>query len=176
MTGFMHEKEFSRALVRQGRRRAHHQLLRSRRCRRGIGGDRQHAVHRTRPATTSCRICTQVDSWIAITTDNKIIVTHGEPEFAGTPTGILMLVAEELNADMEHDGLRASGDLAERHRRRRRLAAASRAGRRRPARRLRTAKQVLLSMASTKLGVPVASLTVANGVISGGGSRSSTAT
>src|SRR4029079_3717708 len=27
----------------------------------------------------------QVDSWIAVTTDNKIIVTHGEPEFAGTP-------------------------------------------------------------------------------------------
>jgi CO/xanthine dehydrogenase Mo-binding subunit len=37
-----------------------------------------------------------VDTWLAITPDNRVIVSHGEPEFAGTPTGILMLVAEEL--------------------------------------------------------------------------------
>ena len=61
-----------------------------------------------------------IDSWLAITADNTVIVTHGEPEFAGTPTGILMLVAEEL--DMRHgaDDLRAAGDVAERDRRRRR--------------------------------------------------------
>jgi CO/xanthine dehydrogenase Mo-binding subunit len=41
-----------------------------------------------------------VDSWIAITPDNHVIVTHGEPEFAGTPTGIMMIVAEELNTNM----------------------------------------------------------------------------
>src|SRR5439155_4772903 len=40
---------------------------------------------------------TQVDTWIAITPQNTLIVTHGQPEFAGTPTGILMLSAEELN-------------------------------------------------------------------------------
>ena len=40
---------------------------------------------------------TQVDTWLAITPENKVIVTHGETEFTGAPTGILMLVAEELN-------------------------------------------------------------------------------
>ena len=40
---------------------------------------------------------TQVDTWLAITPANKVIVTHGETEFTGAPTGILMLVAEELN-------------------------------------------------------------------------------
>ena len=43
-----------------------------------------------------------VDAWIAITPENKVIVTHGEPEFGtGTQTGILMLVAEELDTSME---------------------------------------------------------------------------
>jgi hypothetical protein len=39
-----------------------------------------------------------VDAWLAITPDNKVVVTTGETEMGhGTPTGILMLVAEELN-------------------------------------------------------------------------------
>ena len=41
-----------------------------------------------------------IDQWLAIRADNTVVVTHGEPEFAGTPTGILMLVAEELDMDM----------------------------------------------------------------------------
>ena len=33
---------------------------------------------------------TQVDTWIAITPENKVIMTHGQAEFdQGTPTGIL---------------------------------------------------------------------------------------
>ena len=36
---------------------------------------------------------TQVDTWIAITPQNRVVVTHGQPEFAGTPTGILMLAS-----------------------------------------------------------------------------------
>ena len=33
--------------------------------------------------------------------DNTVTVTHGETELGhGTPTGILMLVAEEMNMDM----------------------------------------------------------------------------
>ena len=41
-----------------------------------------------------------IDAWLAIRADNTAIVSHGEPEFAGTPTGILMLMAEELDMDM----------------------------------------------------------------------------
>jgi len=45
-----------------------------------------------------------IDAWLAIRADNTVVVTHGEPEFAGTPTGILMLVAEELDMDMSQIG------------------------------------------------------------------------
>src|SRR4051812_46177605 len=30
-----------------------------------------------------------IDAWLAIRADNTVVVSHGEPEFAGTPTGIL---------------------------------------------------------------------------------------
>ena len=41
-----------------------------------------------------------VDTWITITPQNTCIITHGETELGhGTPTGITMLIAEELNMD-----------------------------------------------------------------------------
>ena len=64
---------------------------------------------------------TQIDTWITITKDNTCIVTHGETELGhGTPTGILMLTAEELNMNMEPDDLRAPRVVAQRHGRRQR--------------------------------------------------------
>jgi nicotinate dehydrogenase subunit B len=109
-----------------------------------------------------------IDAWIAVTADNKVIVTHGEPEFAGTPTGILMLVAEELNTNMDQmiyahpetwlngtGGGGGSGGISARSTQIRAAAA--------------YAKQQLLNMASTNLSVPVSSLTVSGGVVSGGG-------
>ena len=109
-----------------------------------------------------------IDSWLAIRADGKVVVTHGEPEFAGTPTGILQLVAEELDVSMDKmiyaspetwlnatGGGGGSGGISSRSTRTRSAAA--------------YAKQELLKMASTSLGVPVANLSVANGVISGGG-------
>ena len=45
---------------------------------------------------------TQVDTWITINADNTATVTHGETELGhGTPTGILMLTAEELNMNFD---------------------------------------------------------------------------
>jgi CO/xanthine dehydrogenase Mo-binding subunit len=109
-----------------------------------------------------------IDAWLAIRADNTVIVSHGEPEFAGTPTGILMLVAEELNMSMSQmvyaspetwlnatGGGGGSGGIATRSQQARAAAA--------------YAKQELLKMASTSLGVPVASLSVTDGVVSGGG-------
>jgi CO/xanthine dehydrogenase Mo-binding subunit len=109
-----------------------------------------------------------IDAWLAIRSDNKVVVTHGEPEFAGTPTGILMLVAEELDTDMSQmiyaspeswlnatGGGGGSGGISSRSTQARAAAA--------------YAKRELLKMASAKLGVPVASLTVDKGVVSGGG-------
>ncbi|HVB37189.1 MAG TPA: molybdopterin cofactor-binding domain-containing protein, partial [Vicinamibacterales bacterium] len=112
---------------------------------------------------------TQVDSWLAVTADNKVIVTHGETEMGhGTPTGILMLVAEELNTSMDQmvyahpeswlnatGGGGGSGGISGRSTQARTAAA--------------LAKKTLLNMASTQLGVPVANLSVTAGVVSGGG-------
>jgi CO/xanthine dehydrogenase Mo-binding subunit len=111
-----------------------------------------------------------IDAWLAIRADNTVIVSHGEPEFAGTPTGILQLVAEELNASMAQmvyaaperwlnatGGGGGSGGIATRSQQARAAAA--------------YAKQELLKMASAKLGVPVGSLSVKDGVVTGGGSK-----
>ncbi|HZQ64062.1 MAG TPA: molybdopterin cofactor-binding domain-containing protein [Gaiellaceae bacterium] len=110
-----------------------------------------------------------IDAWLAITADNKAIVTHGETELGhGTPTGILMLVAEELDMGIDQmiyappetwlnatGGGGGSGGISQRSTQTRAAAA--------------YAKKLLLDMASKQLGVPASSLTVDKGVVSGGG-------
>ena len=86
MTGLMHEKEFSRkSFVKGGGA-----LIISFSA-LGAAGAASAATGNTpfnsRTPNDFLPDLQQVDSWIAVTTDNKIIVTHGEPEFAGTPTG-----------------------------------------------------------------------------------------
>jgi CO/xanthine dehydrogenase Mo-binding subunit len=112
---------------------------------------------------------TQVDSWITLNPDNTVTVTHGETEQGhGTPTGILMIVAEEMDMNMSQmkfahveswlqavGGGNGSSGISARSVAIRAAAA--------------LAKQTLLNMASTNLGVPVSSLTVTDGVVSGGG-------
>jgi CO/xanthine dehydrogenase Mo-binding subunit len=169
MTGFMHEKEFSRkSLVKGGG------LIIGFSALGAMGAGKAAAAtgntpFASRTAADYLPNLQSVDSWIAITPANGVIVTHGETEFAGTPTGILMLVAEELNiTDMSMmtyahpetwlnatGGGGGSGGISSRSTQTRAAAAYG--------------HQVLLGMASTQLGVPVASLTSANGVITGGG-------
>jgi CO/xanthine dehydrogenase Mo-binding subunit len=112
---------------------------------------------------------TQVDSWITLTADNKVIVTHGETELGhGTPTGILMIVAEEMDMGMDQmvyanpetwlnmtGGGSGSGGISGRSTQIRAAAA--------------YARQVLLDLASKQLNVPASSLTTDRGVVSGGG-------
>jgi CO/xanthine dehydrogenase Mo-binding subunit len=112
---------------------------------------------------------TQIDSWITVNADNTITVTHGETELGhGTPTGILMIVAEEMNADFSQmkfahveswlqavGGGNGSSGISARSTTIRAAAA--------------LAKTTLLGLASAQLGVPVANLSVASGVVSGGG-------
>jgi nicotinate dehydrogenase subunit B len=114
---------------------------------------------------------TQVDTWLAITPSNTVVVTHGETEFSGATTGILMLVAEELNiTDMSMmvyarpetwlnsiGGGGGSGAIVSRSTVARAAAA--------------QASKLLLQAASAKLNVPVASLTASNGVITGAGQQ-----
>jgi nicotinate dehydrogenase subunit B len=111
-----------------------------------------------------------VDSWITIHADNTASLKIGKVEMGqGTPTALLMIAAEELDmafsqmkmithdtnltpnqgASVGSQGVQTGGKQT-------RAAAAA-------------AKQALLKLASTSLGVPVASLIVKDGVVSGGG-------
>jgi nicotinate dehydrogenase subunit B len=168
MTGFMHDKELSRKHFLKGSGA----LVVGFSAFASTAGKAAAATGNTpfsarTPADYLPNLQT-IDSWIAVTADNKVIVTHGEPEFAGTPTGILMLVGEELNTNMDQmiyarpeswlnstGGGGGSGGISQRSTQIRAAAA--------------YAKQQLLNMASTQLGVPVSSLTVSGGVVSGGG-------
>ena len=112
----------------------------------------------------------QIDSWIRIHEDNTASILTGHQELGqGTATGLLMIAGEELDLDMSQlrfvsedtsltpnsfssttsEGICGNGPEV-------RAAAAA-------------AKQVLLGLASAKLGVPVTGLTVSGGVVTGGG-------
>jgi CO/xanthine dehydrogenase Mo-binding subunit len=111
-----------------------------------------------------------IDSFIAIHGDNTATLKSGRVELGqGTSTGLLMIAAEELDLDLAQmhwinvdtnvtpdtggtygsSSIKSAGPQV-------RAAAAY-------------AKQALLGTASTQLGVPVASLSVSSGVVSGGG-------
>ena len=112
----------------------------------------------------------QVDSFLAIHANNTATVLTGRVEIGqGSTTGLLMLAAEELDMDMSqlifarHDtnitpntgGTFGSTSISSAGPRIRSAAA--------------VAKQALLAMAATNLGVPVSGLSVSKGVVSGGG-------
>ncbi len=169
MTGFMHEKEFSRkSFVKGGGA-----LIVGFSMVGAVAGKAQAANGLTpfakRTPADFLPDQAQIDSWITLTADNTVIVTHGETELGhGTPTGVLMVVAEEMNMNMNQmsfahveswlqavGGGSGSGGISTRSTAIRSAAA--------------LAKTTLLNMASTQLGVPASSLTVTDGVVSGGG-------
>ena len=170
MTGFMHEKEFSRkSLVKGGGALiVGFSMFGAATAGKASAANADTPFGKRTPADY-LPDQTQIDSWITLHADNTVTVTHGESELGhGTPTGILMLVAEELNMDFTQmkfahveswlqaiGGGNGSSGISARSQTIR-LAAA-------------LAKNTLLNMASTQLGVPAANLTVASGVISGGG-------
>jgi CO/xanthine dehydrogenase Mo-binding subunit len=113
----------------------------------------------------------QVDSWLSVHPDNTVSFRTSQIEAGqGVTTGFLMIVAEELDlapSQVKHLGndtwkvvnsgaTSGSGSIQSSGGPPLRAAAA-------------TAKQALLKLASTHLGVPVGSLSVRDGVVSGGG-------
>jgi hypothetical protein len=111
-----------------------------------------------------------VDSWIAINADNTATIkTGGIRQGTGSDTGLLMIAGEELNMDMSQlefvladtsvtpdTGKHSASNTIKDAGPGVRAAAAS-------------AAQALLALASTRLGVPAANLSVSKGVVSGGG-------
>jgi nicotinate dehydrogenase subunit B len=161
MTGFMHEKEFSRKsfLKGGGALVVGFSLAGSRLA------DRAAAAGPGRPLDPG-----QVDSYLTVHPDNTVTLYQSVNERGqGTRTSLLQIAADELDIGMRQIsngrldtatspfttytggscGVAIGGSYV-------RAAAAA-------------AKQALLGLASANLGVPVASLSVSDGVVSGGG-------
>ena len=108
-----------------------------------------------------------IDSWIAVHADNTATVFLGKGEFGqGNTTGLLQIAGEELDLDMSqlkwvtldtnvtpNQGATTSSTSIHRGGPQVRAAAAE-------------ARQALLALASTRLGVQTGSLTVSKGVVS----------
>jgi CO/xanthine dehydrogenase Mo-binding subunit len=169
MTGFLHEKEFSRKTFLKGGGAL---VVGFSLAGAAAGGKAQAA------ASESISIPgppdpTLVDSWIAVHPDNTVSVFMGKvPNGTATDTGTAQIVAEELSLPVSmvrlprwdsagphpapsqgptvgSNGIAGGGPAV-------RAAAAM-------------AATTLMNLASTQLGVPVGSLTASNGSISGGG-------
>jgi nicotinate dehydrogenase subunit B len=169
MTGFMHEKEFSRkAFVKGGGAMVVGLSL------VGTAGKANAAAAAVNPfASPGPADPNQVDSFLTIHADNTASLNSGRINLGqGATTGLMLIAAEELDMDfsqfrhIEFDtggptpspntgntggssSISQGGPLV-------RMAAAS-------------AKQALLGLASANLGVAATSLTVSKGVVSGGG-------
>jgi CO/xanthine dehydrogenase Mo-binding subunit len=166
VTGFLHEKEFSRqAFVKRGG--AMIVGFSALGAALGAGADAAdpHPYASFGPADSS-----QIDSWIVINADTTASVKLGKVELGqGSMTGLLMVAAEELNMDMSqmraitndtdvtpNQGTTAGSASISTGGKQTRAAAAA-------------AYQALLGLASQQLGVPTTALTVDKGVVSGGG-------
>ena len=164
MTGFLHEKEFSRqSFVKGGGAMivAFSMLGAATAAKSEAAGQALSAG----PPDQS-----QLDSWIVINADNTASVKLGKVELGqGSMTGLLMVAAEELSLDMTqmhaitndtdltpNQGTTAGSSSISSGGKQTRAAAAA-------------AYQALLGLASTQLGVPTSGLTVDKGVVSGGG-------
>jgi CO/xanthine dehydrogenase Mo-binding subunit len=123
-----------------------------------------------RPGVAHAEVdATQLTTWLAIRADNTVLALSGRTEVGvGTRTGFSQIVAEELSVPLDsvklvmgdtdktaEGGYSAGGVIITGGSNLRKVAA--------------YAYQALLDLASTQLSVPVSSLSVKNGVVSGGG-------
>jgi CO/xanthine dehydrogenase Mo-binding subunit len=158
MTGLLHEKEFSRRTFLKGGGA----LI--------VGFSLAGAATSGKASASYLPDVTQADSWLTINADNTVTLktSHIDPG-NGALTGFLMIAAEELGVDMSqikhsiwdtnlivNSGSTGGSTAIQNTGPNVRAAAAY-------------ARQALVGMASTQLGVPAASLTVSSGTVSGGG-------
>ena len=112
----------------------------------------------------------QIDSWITIHADNTATVKLGMVELGqGSPTGLLMVAAEELNMDFTQMQMLSNDTDVTPNQGGTYGSQALQVGGKQTRAAAAAAYQALLGLASTRLGVPVGSLTVSKGVVSGGG-------
>ena len=114
---------------------------------------------------------TQIDSWLQINPDNSVTLFHGWAEMGqGSPTAVRMIAGEELGLSMDQvsavqidTNVSLSAFAAGSSSTLTAMGATSMRGA------AAAARTLLLQMASSQLGVPVGSLSVSAGVVSGGG-------
>ncbi len=114
---------------------------------------------------------TQIDSWLQINSDNSATLFHGWTELGqGTPTAVRMIAAEELGLSMDQvTAVKVDTDVS--------ISSLTVGSRSTPtafgASSMRgaaaAARTLLVKAAASQLGIPAASLSVSNGVVSGGG-------
>jgi CO/xanthine dehydrogenase Mo-binding subunit len=165
MTGLIPEKEFSRKTLLKGGGALVVGF--------SLGGAALAAGKASAAAPSSANYLpdlSQVDSWLSINADNTATLKTSQVEVGnGVTTGFLMVAAEELNMNLgqmiyNRQDTWMSGSMGGE-------GGSNAVSGTSPKVRLaaNTAYQALLSLASAKLGVPVGSLSVKAGVVSGGG-------
>jgi len=165
MTGLLHEKEYSRRSFVKGGGALIVGFSLAGAAAKAAGAADQNQFTSFGPAPSNA-----IDSWIVLNPDNTIMVKLGKVELGqGSVTGLLMVAAEELNADMSqmrwfnndtdvtpNQGTTAGSSSISSGGKQVRAAAAA-------------AYAVLQQMAATQLGVAAGTLTASKGVFSGGG-------
>jgi nicotinate dehydrogenase subunit B len=162
MTGFLHEKEFSRKNFLKGGGAL---IVGFSALGAGFAGS-------TKAAGASFPLVDpgQLDSWLQIDANGKVTAFSGRVDQGqGKDTAYAMTIAEELDIPFDSVTM-VMGDTARGPNQGKSTATNGISTGLPPLRNAAAqARQTLLGLASTQLGVPVASLTVANGVVSGGG-------
>jgi CO/xanthine dehydrogenase Mo-binding subunit len=165
MTGRLHEKELSRKSFLKGGGAL---VVAFSSLGAGIAGRAQAAggPFGSNPIDPSA-----VDSWIVINADNTAsIKTGGIRQGTGSDTGLVQIAAEELGMEMDQinfigDDTNVTPNTGGKYASNTIMGSAGSGTRAAAA----WARQTLVGLASTHLGVPVASLSVSNGVVSGDG-------
>ena len=167
MTGLLHEREFSRKTFLKG---GGAMIVGVSMLGGGLSG-------KASPASTPnvAPDATQVDTWLAINADGSVTMFPPKMDFGqGTWTGFRQIVAEELDVPVESISI-PIWDTGSAHPFTNNpvsttVGSNGTANGGPPLRQAAAqARQVLLGLASGRLGVPVAGLNVSRGVVSGGG-------
>ena len=165
MSGLLHERDFSRRAFLKGGGAL---LIGFSIAGTASAGSAQAAAS---PFGSSFVDQSQLDSWIAIHADNTAsIMTGGIRQGTGSDTGLLMIAGEELDLDMSQlEFVTADTSFTPNTG----VMDASNTIKTIPGLGVRAAaalaRQTLLGLAATQLGVPASTLSVSKGVISGSG-------
>jgi nicotinate dehydrogenase subunit B len=113
-----------------------------------------------------------IDSWLTVNADNTVSVKLGMIELGqGSTTGLLIIAAEELNLPMSQVKMISNDTDITPNQGGTYGSQAVHVGGMQTRAASAAAYQTLLGLASTQLGVPVASLSAKDGVVSGGGKQ-----